>query len=182
MLRAIYENAHVVWSGKFHTTVNEFADQLPALRPAVLKDIAERVIELAKLPATKVLAEEEKGAVLATAVSLKTGIPLAMARMYPYSLPSPRVPLVSEYLSGNLHVNGVEPSDEVLVVEDTISTGGTLIALLRAIELIGAKVKDVIAVVEKIDNKGVERVRKETGIEVKTMMKIRVQDGRVIVL
>jgi adenine phosphoribosyltransferase len=79
-------------------------------------------------------------------------------------------------------VNGIDPGDRVTVIDDTISTGGTLVALLRAVQTIGAEVHDVVALVEKIDNGGVARVFEKCGIRVKTLLKIQIVDGRVIVL
>lgn len=40
LLKEIYQSAKVVNSGKTLTTVNEFTDQLPALRPEVLIEVA----------------------------------------------------------------------------------------------------------------------------------------------
>ncbi len=81
-----------------------------------------------------------------------------MARRYNYDIPSFKVPLQSEYIEGHLYVNGIQPGDRVIVIDDTISTGGTLVALLSAVQDLGAVVHDVVALVEKVDNHGVERV------------------------
>ncbi len=86
LLKNVYKNAQVVNSGKALTTVNEFTDQLPALRPAVLLEVAHKVIQIIDMDIDKIVTEEDKGAPLATAVSLLSGKPLAMARWYPYSL------------------------------------------------------------------------------------------------
>ncbi|ELV7529586.1 adenine phosphoribosyltransferase, partial [Edwardsiella ictaluri] len=85
-LEEIYTNSKVVKSGRMLTTVNEFSDQLPALRPIVLIEIAYQVIKYINISFDKIVTEEDKGAPLATTISLLTGKPLAMARWYPYSL------------------------------------------------------------------------------------------------
>lgn len=181
-LRKVYERARVVHSGRYPTTVNEFTDQLPALRPRVLWEAALAVVQRADPDCTKVLVEEDKGAPLGTVVALILGLPLAMARRYTYDPGSHRVDYESEYVAGDLRVNGIEPGDRVLIVDDTISTGGVLVALISAVEEIGATLGDVVAVIEKVDNKGVERVQDATGVTVKTILQITIDGSSVVVL
>jgi adenine phosphoribosyltransferase len=181
-LKSVYERAGVVLSGRYHTTVNELTDQLPALRPEILAEASDEILRLGDFDCDKLLVEEDKGAALGGVVALKAGLPLAMARRYSYEIPSYRVPLESEYVEGHLYVNGIERGDRVTVIDDTTSTGGTLIALLCAVQQMGATVHDVVALVEKVDNHGVDRVLRECGVRVKTLLKIRIVDGRVVVL
>jgi len=86
LLEEVYRNARVVNSGAALTTVNEFTDQIPALRPEVLMEVAQKIVRLMDFNISKIVTEEDKGAALATTVSLLTGIPMAMARWYSYSL------------------------------------------------------------------------------------------------
>jgi len=181
-LRTVYQHAGVVFSGRFETTVNELTDQLPALRPEIMTEAADEILRIGDFNCDKLLVEEEKGAALGGVVALRAGLPLAMARRYSYDIPSFKVPLESEYIEGHLYVNGIQPGDRVIVIDDTISTGGTLIALLRAVQAMDALVHDVVALVEKVDNHGVERVFQKTGIAVKTLLKIQIVDGQVVVL
>ena len=181
-LKSVYERAGVVLSGRYHTTVNELTDQLPALRPAILEEAADEILRLGDFNCDKLLVEEDKGAALAGVVALKARLPLAMARRYNYDIPSFKVPLDSEYVQGHLYVNGIEPGDRVIIIDDTISTGGTLLALIRSVKEMGAHVHDVVALVEKVDNDGVARVFEKCGVRVKTLLKIRIVDGKVVVL
>jgi adenine phosphoribosyltransferase len=181
-LRTVYEQAGVVFSGRFETTVNELTDQIPALRPEIMVEAVNEILRVGEFDCDKLLVEEEKGAALGGVVALKAGLPLAMARRYNYDIPSFKVPLESEYIEGHLYVNGIQPGDRVIVIDDTISTGGTLIALLRAVQEMGAVIHDVVALVEKVDNRGVERVLRECSVQVKTLLKIQIVDGRVVVI
>lgn len=179
LLKDVYLHAKVVRSGNHLTTVNEFTDQLPALRPKVLWEAALAVVKAGRFGADKILTEEDKGAPLATLVSVMTNTPLAMARWYPYSLGihnEIKVDLKSEYFEGRLYLNGIAKGDRVVIVDDTISTGGALIALIHAVEAAGGEVTEVICAVEKTENKGVERVLRETGIQVKSILQILVRE------
>ena len=182
LLSEVYGNAGVVDSGRYATTVNEFTDQLPALRPEVLREAAAAVAEVAPRGFDKVVVEEDKGVPLGTAVSLVADVPLAVAREYTYELPSHRVDYSSEYKGGVLYLNGVLAGDRVLIVDDTISTGGVLVALIRAVRDLGAEVTGVVAVVDKIQNGGVARVLDETGVTIQTLLPIEIVDGRVVVV
>ncbi|MER7398624.1 phosphoribosyltransferase family protein [Streptomyces sp. NPDC000151] len=186
LLEEVYAGAPTVKSGRHLTTVNEFTDQSPALRPEVLAEAAGRMLALGDFDADKILVEEDKGAFLGGALSLAAGLPLAVARWYTYDLGdrSVPVPIDSEYFQGTLYVNGIEPGDRLTIVDDTISTGGTLIALIEAVQAAGARVGEVVVAVEKPENGGREKVAARFGITVKSVIRIAVDErtGRVVVM
>ena len=81
-------------------------------------------------------------------------------------------------MSGQLYLNGIEENDQVIIVDDMISTGGTMLALIQAIQLTKGKIVDIICVAEKIEYEGVQRIAKETGYQVKTLVKISIAGER----
>ncbi|WP_151816247.1 phosphoribosyltransferase family protein [Acinetobacter seifertii] len=177
LLEEIYKNARVVNSGKTLTTVNEFTDQLPALRPKVLIEVAYAILEHLDCDFDKIVTEEDKGAPLATTISLLTGKPLAMARWYPYSLTELNnnvVDIKSEYFEGKMYLNGIDKGDKVVIIDDTLSTGGAVIALAEALKTAGSTIEKVICAIEKVQNKGKEKVKEITGLDVTSIMKIEV--------
>ncbi|MGY2289664.1 adenine phosphoribosyltransferase [Pseudomonas sp. SDO528_S397] len=185
LLEEIYRRAKVVNSGRALTTVNEFTDQLPALRPEVLIEVAQKIVRVMDLSVNKIVTEEDKGTALATTVSLLTGIPMAIARWYPYSLDGVNelwVDLKSEYFDGRLYLNGIDAGDRVAIIDDTLSTGGAVVALVEAVRAGGGEVFDVVCAVEKVGNNGSLNVKSKTGIEVKVIMKIAVDEEGVKVL
>jgi len=182
-LHEVYRNARVVRSGKHFTTVNELCDQVPALRPEILRAAVSEALEFGTFGANKILSEEDKGAAIATAFSLSVELPLCMARWYPYDIPGQiKVEIKSEYFSGSLYMNGIERGDKVLIIEDTLSTGGTMIAMIEAVIKAGAEVVGAIAVIEKVANEGHDNVWLKTGIDVKTCIKIDVTEAGVEIL
>lgn len=183
MLQDVYRNAGVVDTGRYLTTVNELCDQLPALRPELLWYVTSHLRTRLDLGSVdKILVEEEKGTPIATAVSLTTGIPLAMARRYPYDFPGTPYAFASEYERGALYVNGIEPGDHVCIVDDTLSTGGTVEALVNAVRERGAKVTQVAVVVEKPGNGGRARLEDGLGVPVCSLLSIEVDTDGVRVL
>ncbi|GAA3815085.1 phosphoribosyltransferase family protein [Streptomyces phyllanthi] len=183
MLRDVYRKAGVLDTGSYLTTVNELCDQLPALRPELLWYVASHLRARVDLNSiSKILVEEDKGAPIGTAVSLLSGLPLAMARHYTYAFPSLRVDFSSEYDRSTLHVNGIVAGDRVCIVDDTLSTGGTVAALVRAVRAEGATVEHVAVVVEKAGNGGRELLEDELGVAVHSLLSIKVVPDGVHVL
>lgn len=183
ILRDVYENARVIRSGKHLTTVNELCDQVPALRPETLRAAVTEALKFGTFGANKVLSEEDKGAPIATAMSLALDLPLCMARWYPYHIEGQiKVDIASEYFSGSLYMNGINRGDKVLIIDDTLSTGGTMVALIEAVKKAGADVVGAIAIIEKVANEGHDLVWLKTGVDVKTCMQIEVTELGVKVL
>ncbi len=188
LLEQIYEGAPTVSSGRYRTTINELTDQRPALRPEILAEAVNRLVRLGTFSAaTKLLVEEDKGGILAGPVCLATGLPLAVARWYPYALPGEdgkppsEVEITSEYYTGHLYVNGIVPGDRVVIIDDTVSTGGTLVALVEAVRRAGAEVLEALVVTEKPANGGVAMVRDRCGIEVKPVLRVAIDPGSGLV-
>ena len=60
-----------------------------------------------------------------------------------------RVDVSTGYSSSTAYINDIKPGERVLVVDDVISTGGTLEPLLQALEEMGAILKGVVIAIEK---------------------------------
>ena len=73
----------------------------------------------------------------------------------------------------------LKEGDWVFLVDDVVSTGGTMTAVIKALKRIGTEIVDVMAIIEKGDGK--EFVEKETGIKVNTLVRANVIDGKVVV-
>jgi adenine phosphoribosyltransferase len=87
-----------------------------------------------------------------------------------------------EYASGQLFLNGIEKGDRVIIVDDMVSTGGTMLALIEAVKKAEAKIVDIVCVAEKVEYEGVARIKHETGHKVKTLLQVSVAGERSKVL
>lgn len=187
ILKDVYSRAGSVLTSKGrYTTINELTDQLPAVRPEVLAaalDILEHIWPIPSY-ATVVLSEEDKGAILAGAFSVLVSLPLAMARHnVTYRIPGAiQVPLSMEYMDGRLEIHGVKPGDQVVLIDDTLASGGTMVALINAIREAGATVADIRVVVEKLGYGGREKVATVTDLYIHAGLGIAVDgEGHVSV-
>ena len=134
--------------------VNPLTDQIPATTPQLLREAARQILEVGDWEkANKIAGEEDRGGILVAAISLASGLPFGMARWQP---------------------SGIEKGDKVYVIDDMISTGGTMLALIQLVTMAEAEIVDVVCLVDKVEYGGVERVKRETGIDVKTILKVSV--------
>ena len=166
--------------GKYKFMINPLTEQIPATTAELLRAAADWIVEAGDFAAaTKIVGEEDKGAILVAATALATGLPFGMARWYPAGLEGQvSVHFEMEYTSGELFLNGVDPGDRVIIVDDMISTGGTLLALIEAVRLAGAEIVDIVCVGEKLDYGGVLLVQDQTRLAVKTLVKLSMAGER----
>ena len=86
-----------------------------------------------------------------------------------------------DYSESTAFINDIYPGERILVVDDVISTGGTLEPLLAALEKMGAILQDVIVAIEK--GEGRERLAKERPQwPIRTLARIDIVDGKVEII
>lgn len=173
-VREAFDGKPLIEVGGRRFVINPLCEQVPATTAHLLREAARWILEAGDFPhAGKLVGEEDKGAILVAAVSLLSDLPFGMARWYPSGLAGQvQVGFSMEYTAGTIYLNGVEEGDRVLIVDDMISTGGTLVALVEAVRQAKAEVVDIVCVAEKVEYGGVERVKRETGLDVKTLVRV----------
>ncbi|UGV40148.1 purine phosphoribosyltransferase family protein [Methanococcoides orientis] len=183
MLEVLQESlrkAPIVNRGEYPYFIHPISDGVPSLEPELLDEIAEHMISIAGTDYDRIVSIEAMGIPLATTLSLKTGIPLSIIRKRQYGLEGEVILSQSTgYSKGELYINGVNKGEKVLVVDDVISTGGTLKALLPALEKMGAQITNVIVVISRGD--GAIQMR-DMGYEINTLVKIDVDQNGVSIL
>jgi len=91
-----------------------------------------------------------------------------------------QVPLSMEYMDGRLEIHGVKPGDNVVLIDDTLASGGTMVALINAIREAGATVCDIRVVVEKLGYGGREKVATVTDLYIHAGLGINVSETGVV--
>jgi adenine/guanine phosphoribosyltransferase-like PRPP-binding protein len=179
LLRAALDNKPLFIVNNYKFILNPLTEQVPATTSELLEAAAKALVEkMEGKKYDKIITEEDKGAILVAAVSLLSGLPFGMARWYPNQLACQISSIFScEYIDkGTLYICGIESGDRVCIIDDIISTGGTIIGMIKALQEIGAEIVDIIVIGEKIEYKGIERVFNETGFSVKSIFKISISD------
>jgi adenine phosphoribosyltransferase len=135
--------------------------------------------------ATLGVGEEDRGAMIISDLLLSHNLPRTLARWTPTGAPGEiRVPLANEYVpegSVDIYLNGVTADDRIILVDDLISTGGTLVSLVRAIRQAGAKILEIFTIGEKSENRGREHLFRETGLTIKTLLRtsLETKEGKL---
>lgn len=172
--------APVIKKGEYDYFIHPITDGIPLVEAEFMEEVAEGISKFANLDVDKIVCVEAMGIHIATALSLKTGIPFVVIRKRLYGLEGEvDVHQVTGYSDGNLYINGIKKGERVLLVDDVVSTGGTMTAVLNALKSMGVEVVDVIAVIEK--GEGRDIVQKRTGLEIKTLLKVNVENGKVVI-
>ncbi|MEM2896207.1 MAG: adenine phosphoribosyltransferase [Candidatus Bathyarchaeia archaeon] len=164
--------------------VNPLSSGTSELSDKALLGCAFEISRIANLDGvTKILTPEAMGIHIGTALTLITGIPLSIIRKRKHGLPN-EIEVIKKtgYAESRMYINGVDKKDRVILVDSIIATGGTYSALIKALNKHGVLVQEAIAVIERTELKGVERVKLETGISVKTLIKTRLENGKLMIL
>ena len=100
---------------------------------------------------TKVVAVESRGFIFASALAYELGWGMVPVRKIG-KLPAQCVQETYELEYGNdcveMHTDALDQGDKVLVLDDLIATGGTIVAACKLVEVLGATVEEVAAVIE----------------------------------
>jgi adenine phosphoribosyltransferase len=112
--------------------------------------------------------------------SLKTGLPLNIIRKKSYGLPGEqKIKQITGYSKGDLYINALESGDKIILIDDVLSTGGTLKCIIETLNDMDVSVLDIIIAIEKTGRR--EELEAEIGHKIKTLVKVEIVEGRVIV-
>ena len=180
-LQQSLRDAPIVEKNGYQYFVHPISDGVPMLRPELLREIVIKIIRKADLEdVDKIVTPAAMGIHISTAVSLMTDIPLVVVRKRQYGLDGEvALSQVTGYSESEMYMNDVYEGDRVLLIDDVLSTGGTLKALCGALEEIGADISDIVAVIKKV---GGENALDDTEYEPKTLINVDVVDGEVVIV
>jgi adenine phosphoribosyltransferase len=181
LLRSSLEAAPIVRVGDYDYFIHPITDGIPRVDPALLAEVVQAMLGVGDFDCDLILAPEAMGIPLAVPLSQHLGVPFAVVRKRRYGLPGEiEVGQTTGYSKGRLYINGVRAGDRVVIVDDVLSTGGTLRPLVLALREAGAEVVDVLVVVEKGGNR--PALERELGMPVHTLVRVEVRGGRLVVV
>ena len=172
--------APIIWKGDYPYFIHPISDGIPRMEAKVLRATRDLIIDMVDWSEIDIVVSvEAMGLPLLAAVGEATGKPTVVIRKRPYGMEGEvRVDVSTGYSTSTAYINDIKPGERVLVVDDVISTGGTLEPLLEALEEIGAILKGVVIAIEK--GKGRERLAEERpNWPSQTLARIDIVEGRV---
>ena len=156
--------------------VHPISNGVPMLDPKLLREVVVGITRAADLDVDKIVAPEAMGIHIATALSLQTDVPLVVIRKREYGLDG-EVALhqTTGYSESEMFINDIEDGDRVLIVDDLLSTGGTLAAICGALDDIGAEVSDIVVAIRKVGETALD----DTDYEATSLVDISVDEEGV---
>ena len=168
------EASPIVKKGDYNYFVNPISDGVPTMKPSMLRELANVVKEHVDMDIDKIVAIEAMG------IHLATDIPFVIIRKRQYGLEGEKeISQKTGYGSSKLYINDLKEGEKILLIDDVVSTGGTLISTLNALKELNIDIKAAVAVIEK--GEGKKLVEKETGIPIFSVVKLDVIDGKVVI-
>ncbi len=180
-LRKSVEDSPIVRLGDYQYFVHPLADGVPSIDPKILEIAADEMISLCDFDCDYIVTAEAMGIPIATAISLKLGIPYTVVRKRKYGLPGEvDIAQYTGYSKGSMYINGLKKGDRVTIVDDVLSTGGTIKAIINGLKnTIGCEIVDAAVIFGKSDAD--DEIFKEFGVRVKRLIDARIVDGKVVV-
>ena len=181
-LKASLRSAPVIWKGDYPYFIHPITDGVPRMDPAVLQAITALVVDRVDWNNVDLLLGiEAMGLPLTAPLSVETGVPLVIARKHSYGLEGEvEIDQSTGYSKGAMYLNDLKEGERVAIVDDVLSTGGTLEAVIEGVRKANASVTEIIAVIEK--GEGLKRLQDlYPDIRIQSLVRL-VMDGEAIVL
>lgn len=120
--------------------------------------------------ATLIVGPEARGFIFGCPVATNLGIGFAPVRK-PGKLPRPAVKVSYELEYGSnelcLHADAVKPGEKVLIIDDLLATGGTMVATIELVKKLGGEVVGLAFLIELADLHGRDKL---TGHDILTLI------------
>jgi len=173
----------IIWKGDYPYFIHPISDGIPRMDADVLRATRDLIVEMVDWSKVDlVVSVEAMGLPLLAAVGDATGKPTVVIRKRQYGMEGEvRVDVATGYSQSATYINDIEPGERILIVDDVISTGGTLEPILATLEEMGVILQDIVIAIEK--GEGRERLANERpDWPIRTLARIDIIDGRVEIL
>lgn len=183
ILQNSLRGAPIIWKGDYPYFIHPISDGIPRMDPDVLRATRDLIISMVDWTKIDLIVSvEAMGLPLLATVGEATGKPTVVIRKRSYGMEGEvKVNVSTGYSKSTTYINDIKPGERILIVDDVISTGGTLEPILETIEGMGAKLQDIIIVIEKGDGRERLSVEKPEW-PVRTLARIEIVDGRVEII
>lgn len=183
VLQDSLRDSPIIWKGDYPYFIHPISDGIPRMDADVLRATRDLIVEMVDWSKVDlVVSIEAMGLPLLAAVGDATGKPTVVIRKRQYGMEGEvRVDVATGYSQSTTYINDIEPGERILIVDDVISTGGTLEPILATLEEMGVILQDIVIAIEK--GEGRERLAKERpDWPIRTLARIDIIDGRVEIL
>ena len=176
-------NAPIIWKGDYPYFIHPITDGVPRLEPDVLKAIIELSVPLIDWQSVDmILGIEAMGLPLMAPLSMRTGIPMVIARKRQYGLKGEiEINQETGYSKGSIFLNDIKNGENLVIIDDVLSTGGTIRSVIEGVKKTGAVIQNIVVVVEK--GPGMATLQKDyPEIRFDSLVKLEMDGEKVVIL
>ncbi|MCK5282681.1 MAG: hypothetical protein KAK00_04690 [Nanoarchaeota archaeon] len=182
LLARSYENQELIeLENHMRFMLVPLSEHYPLTSAPLLRETVDKLSSLMPENVDKIVAEFDRCAHILGAISLHTKLPIGGAKWFPGPI-NLGSDFKMEYYEGRLFPYGINSGDKCYLIDDTVSSGGTMVGFINLITKMGAKIVGAAAAVEKEEYKGIQRIKKETGIEVDRILGISIAGQKTKVI
>ena len=175
--------APIIWKGDYPYFIHPLTDGVPRLDPSVLTAVVELIEATVDWDSVDlILGIEAMGLPLTSPLSMRNIRPQVVVRKRSYGLEGElAIDQSTGYSKGSMYLNDIQEGERILIVDDVLSTGGTLDAIIKGVESLGAIIESVIVVVEK--GPGLQQLQqKYPHIQISSIVRLEMDEGKVVLL
>lgn len=183
VLKESFIKAPIIWKGDYPYFIHPITDGVPRLEPDVLKAIIELSVPLIDWQSVDmILGIEAMGLPLMAPLSMRTGIPMVIARKRQYDLKGEiEINQETGYSKGSIFLNDIKQGENLVIIDDVLSTGGTIRSVIEGVNKTGAVIQNIVVVVEK--GPGMAALQKDyPEIRFDSLVKLEMDGEKVVIL
>ena len=180
VLQESLRGAPIIWKGEYPYFIHPISDGIPRMDPDVLRATRDLIVSSVDWSQVDLIVSvEAMGLPLLAAVGDATGKPTVVVRKRSYGMEGEtRVDVATGYSQSTVYINDIKAGERIVIVDDVISTGGTLEPLIQQLEDMGVILQDIVIAIEKGD--GRERLNREKPQwPIRSLARIDIIDGKV---
>ena len=179
-LLASFEGLPIIDKGGYHYFVHPLTDGIPSIDPELQKRVSRLMISLlpGDLEFDLISTAEAMGIPLCSCISDILGVPYSVMRKRSYGMEGEvKVGQETGYSYGNLYINVPNWAKKALIVDDVLSTGGTLRGLVEGIRETGRDPVGALIFVDKMKPSKRELLKRALDIEIFSLVHVDIKNG-----
>ena len=182
ILKQSLSDAPIIWKGDYPYFIHPITDGVPRLEPNVLQaivDLTEPLVDWDNIDI--ILGIEAMGLPLTAPLAMRTGVPMVIARKRNYGLEGEvQINQQTGYSKGSIYLNDIKAGERIAIIDDVLSTGGTMRSVIEGVKQTKASVENIVIVVEKGD--GMQNLKQDyPNIRFDSLVKLHMDGENIIV-
>lgn len=182
ILKQSLSDAPIIWKGDYPYFIHPITDGVPRLEPNVLQaivDLTEPLVDWDNIDI--ILGIEAMGLPLTAPLAMRTGVPMVIARKRNYGLEGEvQINQQTGYSKGSIYLNDIKAGERIAIIDDVLSTGGTMRSVIEGVKKTKASVENIVIVVEKGD--GMQNLKQDyPNIRFDSLVKLHMDGEKIIV-